>query len=134
MTFLYFWATTFFIQILTKVLKILVAFLIVYLLYKLICQLAIRLGYNKITRIIIYGKKELTRRHSVPTGYSEGYYRTEHYKYVNKHEGTKYRARVYFGKKLFVLCSFKDSDKLFQKLLNDEDISLDNINSRLAQK
>ena len=72
-------------------------------------------------------KKEQIQKTGVPTGYSEGYYRIEHYKYVYKKHGTKYRTRVYFGRRFFIPYSFKDTDPLFLKLLDDGEVSLDSI-------
>ena len=127
MTFLYFFTATQIFKILSAALKGGLALLGIWLVLKLVRRLIIRCFYSKINRVVICGKKNLVHKRSVPTGYSEGYYRTEHYKYVYTHEGTKYKTKVYFGSKFFIPYAFRATDNLFLKLLNDADISLTDI-------
>lgn len=131
MAFIFFVAATWLVRILTVAAKIAIAILVAWLLYKLICRIIIKSCYNKISRVAIYKKKDIIARYEVPTGCSRGYYHTTHYKYVHKHEGTKYKTRVYFGGKFFVLYSFRDSDKLFLRLIDDAGISLSSISQQM---
>ena len=133
MAFIFFVAATWLVRIFTIAAKIAIAILIAWLLYKLICRIIIKSCYGKITRVAIYKKKDIIARYEVPTGCSRGYYQTTHYKYVHKHEGTKYKTRVYFGNKFFILYSFRDSDKLFRRLLDDGGISLNSINQKMPK-
>ena len=131
MAFIFFVAATWLVRILTVAAKIASAVLAAWLLYKLICRIIIKSCYNKISRVAIYKKKDIIARYEVPTGCSRGYYQTTHYKYVHKHEGAKYKTRVYFGGKFFFLYSFRDSDKLFLRLIDDAGISLSSINQKM---
>lgn len=132
MAFIFFVAATWLVRILTEVAKVCAVLLVAWLLYRLIFRIVIKCCYNKITQVAIYRKKEIIRRYEIPTGCSRGYYHTTHYKYVHKHEGTKYKTRIYFGNKFFILYSFRDYDKLFLRLLDDGGISLNSINKKMG--
>ena len=131
MAFIFFVAATWLVRILTEVAKVCAVLLAAWLLYRLIFRIVIKCCYSKISQVTIYRKKENIERYEVPTGYSRGYYYTTHYKYVHKHEGTKYRTRIYFGNKFFILYSFREYDKLFLRLLDDAGISLNSINKKM---
>lgn len=132
MAFIFFVAATWLVRILAEVAKVCAILLVAWLLYRLIFRIVIKCCYNRITQVAIYRKKEIIRRYEIPTGCSRGYYHTTHYKYVHKHEGTKYRTRIYFGNKFFILYSFRDYDKLFLRLLDDGGISLNSINQKMG--
>lgn len=132
MAFIFFAAATWLVRILTQAAKILAIILAAWLLYRLICRIAIGCFYNRITRVTIYRKKEIIGRYEIPTGCSRGYYHTTHYKYVHKQEGTKYKTRIYLGNKFFILYSFRDSDKLFLRLLDNAGISLNSVNEKMG--
>lgn len=134
MVFLYLAAASMIVRLLTALLKLFLLILLAYIIHKLSSRLIIKCFYSKLNRIEILKKKAIKRKFSIPTGYSEGYYRTEHYKYVYKQMGTRYLTKIFFGGKFFILCSFLDSDKLFCKILEDGGVSLDSINAKLNQK
>lgn len=113
------------IEIIVKAAILIAVFLAV---SKTIRRLTILLFYKHITRVAIYGKKDIIIRESVPMGYSENYYRVEHYKYIFKNVGVKYKTRVYFGDGFYLPYRFKDTDKVFQKLLVDSEIMFEELN------
>lgn len=127
MPFLYFVAATQMLRVFFIILKVVCGIFALWYLLKVIRRFAIQCFYAKITRIVICGKKDQIQKTGVPTGYSEGYYRTEHYKYVYRKNGAKYKAKVYFGRRFFIPYSFKETDRLFLRLLDDGDISLNSI-------
>ena len=114
-------------QLFIFIAKNLIVLYAIWLFGKLVCRWSILWFYERIDRVVIAGKKDLIRRISVPTGYSEGFYRVEHYKYVYQKEGRKYRTRVYLGGKFFLPYSFRDTDTLFLRLLNDGDMTIEEL-------
>lgn len=127
MAFMYFITAATIFRIIYLVVKALFVLLVAYLIFKTLSRLIIKGFYNKIKRISIHNKKNIIKKESVPTGYGEGYFRTEHYKYLYSKEGTKYWTRVYFSKRFFIPYIFKDNDELFLQLIKDAGISLNNL-------
>ena len=102
--------------------KLTAALVILWLLGRGIKRLLLSTLYNKIKKVIFTKKKDVVKRHDIPTGYTDGYYGGQHYKYEYEHAGVKYRTRVYYGKKFFLIYSFLGTDPIFLKILNDDNI------------
>ena len=111
-----------FVNILFVLAKYAVAIVILWFVVRAIKRRLLRSCYHKIKKVVFVKRKDLVRRHDIPTGYTSGYYGGEHYKYEYEHAGVKYRTRVYYGKKFFLIYSFLGTDPIFIKILNDDNI------------
>lgn len=122
MTFLYLIVSVYLVKLLQILINLFIIAFAIWLLIAIIKRIVLRLFYKKIKKVIIVRKKELTRRHDVPTGYIDGYFGGEIYSYEYEHTGVKYKTRVYFGEKFFLFYTFYGTDPAFIKILNDDRI------------